>query len=112
MQFGGWKQVDPAAEWTGEWTGDFVSLCARVDSNHWPHPPEARRPGRPAPIGANLRRGTPGDPGDCRGSPTRLVPGTVPQSRRARRKITGRSKAAKRRAPGANRTFDEDASTR
>jgi hypothetical protein len=34
MQFGGWKQADPAAEWTGKWTGDFVSPCARVDSNH------------------------------------------------------------------------------
>src|SRR5690606_7306102 len=29
--------------------------CARVDSNHWPHPPEASSPGRPAPTRAELR---------------------------------------------------------
>jgi hypothetical protein len=29
--------------------------CARVDSNHWPHPPEASPPGRPAPTSAELR---------------------------------------------------------
>jgi hypothetical protein len=78
-----------------------------VDSNHWPHPPEALRSGRPAPIGADLRRGTPGDPGEYRGSPTRLVPGTVPQSRRARRKIAGKPHRAKR--PAVMERSDEGA---
>jgi hypothetical protein len=66
-----------------------------VDSNHWPHPPEALRSGRPAPVGADLRRATPGNPGENRRSPKHLVPRTVPHYFEDRVKIAGMVTAAK-----------------